>query len=110
MSATYFNTTGLIGEELRDAVESACTQNDTVLAIYRNSFGPLSPSDVWAQCRHAGRDWPLTSVRRAISTLTGDGLLVKLDAQKPGVYAKPEHFWHYSGFQQDLFGSPRTVT
>lgn len=96
MSATYFNTTGLIGEELHAAVEAAVTQNDTVLAIYRNAFGPLSPSDVWAQCRHAGRDWPLTSIRRSICTLTVAHDLIKLGGQKIGIYGKPEHLWECS--------------
>lgn len=100
----FHNTTRLSGAELREAVLAAEKQDDAVLAIFRNARGPLSPSDVWGQVQQAGKAWPLTSIRRAITNLTDDGALARLDLQKPGIYGKPEHLWSVAGFQQDLFG------
>jgi Fe2+ or Zn2+ uptake regulation protein len=90
---SFFNTTRLTGEALRQAVRAADKQDDAILAIYANARGPLSPSDVWAQCEQAGKRWPLTSVRRAITNLTAAGALERLDGQKAGIYGKPEHLW-----------------
>ena len=89
----YWNTTSLSGESLREAIRAADKQDDAILTIYQNARGPLSPSDVWAQCERAGKSWPLTSVRRAITTLTDVGALVRLDAQKAGIYGRPEFLW-----------------
>ena len=90
---SFFNTTRLTGDALRDAIRSAYKQDDAILTIYRHARGPLSPSDVWAQCERAGKGWPITSIRRAITTLTGTGELERLDVQKAGIYGKPEHLW-----------------
>jgi hypothetical protein len=40
-----------------------------------------------------GRKIPLTSVRRAISTLTREGVLKKTDKQRTGYYGKREYMW-----------------
>lgn len=89
----YWNTTRLTGDDLRAAIQQADRQDDAILAIYQHASGPLSPSDVWAQCERAGKRWPLTSVRRSITGLTQAGALVRLDEQKQGVYGRPEHCW-----------------
>lgn len=108
---SYFNTTRLTGEALRDAIRAAEKQDETILTIYRNARGPLSPSDVWAQCERAGKGWPLTSVRRAITNLTAADALVRLDEQKAGIYGKPEHLWRTplpvadDGLQLGLWGA-----
>lgn len=90
---SYYNTTRLSGAELREAIASADKQEIAVLAIYRHARGPLSPSDVWAQTQQAGKRWPLTSCRRAITSLTKSGALLKLEQQKPGTFGVPEHLW-----------------
>ena len=40
-------------------------------------------------------DAPLTSVRRAMTNLTKDGLLEKTELKAEGIYGRPEHFWKY---------------
>ncbi|GAB3744916.1 hypothetical protein [Lysobacter olei] len=102
---TYFNTSRLTGAELAQAIADAAKQEDAVLAIYANARGPLSPADVWGQCNAAGKHWPLTSIRRAITVLTKDGRLTQLELQKQGIYGKPEHLWAVTGFQPALFGA-----
>lgn len=91
-SGSYYHTTRLSPEQAQEAVREAKRQDDAILAIYR-SRGPLSPSDVLRICEANGKRWPLTSVRRAITTLTDDGALVRMEQQKPGLYRKPEHLW-----------------
>ena len=36
---------------------------------------------------------PLTSIRRAMTTLTKDGKLIKTDKQVPGIYGTPNYKW-----------------
>lgn len=101
---SYFNTTRLRGADLVRAIADAAKQEDAVLAIYANATGPLSPSDVWGQCNAAGKHWPLTSIRRAITDLTEAGKLIQMDEQKTGIYRRPEHLWSHlpDGMQKAL--------
>lgn len=90
---SFFNTTGLIGAELRDAIQAAKLQEDAVLAIFRASPKPLAPSAVWHRCQLAGKAWPLTSVRRAITNLTDRHLLQRCEHKRSGLYGRPEFCW-----------------
>lgn len=90
---TYFNSTGMVGEDLKQAIVQAEHQDAAVLAIFNAKARPLAPSDVWRLCEAAGMQWPLTSVRRSISCLTEAGALQRTDTLKPGIYGKPEHQW-----------------
>ena len=56
-------------------------------------------------CESAGRRWPLTSIRRAITNLTTDERLVRLDFQRTGIYGRPEHLWAVATPQRPLFGA-----
>lgn len=96
---SYYVTTRMTLADGFQAVQSAAKQDEAILALYR-SRGALSPSDVLALCESAGKRWPLTSIRRAITTLTTDGLLIQLEAQKRGPYNKPEHLWILAGKSQ----------
>lgn len=93
MSGPYFNTTRLGGTALAEEIANAKRQDDAVLAVFNAAPGPLSPSVVWHRCWQAGKQWPLTSIRRAISNLTDDGKLVQTDRCVRGHYGKPEHLW-----------------
>ena len=37
--------------------------------------------------------WPITSIRRAMTNLTDDGMIVKTQETVKGVYGKNEHLW-----------------
>lgn len=93
VSGTYWNTTGLKGDELAEARRAASNQEAFVLALYRAARGPLSPSEALHRCEAAGKAWPLTSVRRAVTNLTKAGALVRLDSKRQGDYGRPEHEW-----------------
>jgi hypothetical protein len=93
MSAVFFNTTGLRSRELAAAVAAAKCQDAAVLALFVTASGPMSPSQVREQCARMGRDWPVTSIRRSITTLSDRNLLVRTDDKVRGPYGAVEHLW-----------------
>lgn len=90
--ARYFQTTRLSPADLADAIARAEQQDDAVLALFRVN-GALAPSEAWKQYQAHGKQAPLTSIRRSITTLTNAGALVKTGLQVPGLYGSPEHVW-----------------
>ena len=95
----FFNTNKLTEAALATAKAEAKQQQDRVLAIFSTRPGEaLGPSAAW---KLGGEStWLLTSVRRAITVLTGLGLLVKLPDTVPGHYGKPEHQWRLATDQE----------
>ncbi len=93
MTDTFYNTINLAGKELSDAQQNALTQEQRILRWFIGegvyfSFGPSAVRNcVFDQ------NTPLTSVRRAMTSLTGRGDLVKLEHTTIGTYGKPEHLW-----------------
>lgn len=88
----YYNTTAQVGELLADYKAKAISQNDAI-AVYMRNGGAKSPSQV---CGELFRyTVPVTSVRRAMTSLTNDGLLKRLDRTIEGPYGRPEHLWKY---------------
>ena len=91
---SFFNTTKESGSQLIDSNRKATKQNDVVFELFKQ-FGTASPSQiyqVWATITGLTTP-PLTSIRRAITTLTDEGKLEKLDSMKKGLYSKDEHEW-----------------
>lgn len=88
----YFVTTRLSPLELGDAIARAEMQDEAVLALFRANVC-LTPSACWKQYQAHGRNAPLTSIRRSITTLTTAGALMKSAAQLPGMFGSPEHVW-----------------
>ena len=89
VSDNYYNTTSQEGEALKERRRVTGKQNLKVLEIMRN-LKEATPSRVHAYVLTAS---PLTSIRRALSTLTDDGYLVKTEEQKMGPFGHPEHVW-----------------
>lgn len=87
---TFYQTVDLDPDSLRAAIVQAKRQEDAVLAIFQRLRRPLTPSDVWAITKAAGKRWPLTSVRRALSDLPQ---LHKTDRLRLSPYGRPEHHW-----------------
>ena len=86
---TYYNTTSQKGEDLKERHKKVGKQNAEVLAIMRK-LGLATPSQVHSSMSTSA---PLTSIRRAISTLTDEGLLIKTEEKVMGPYKHPEHVW-----------------
>ncbi len=89
----YFQTTRLSNSELAAAISAAKRQEDTVLALFQK-YGSLSPSmahRIYGMLLAVKP--PPTSIRRAITVLTGEGKLTKTDMQVRGPWAHLEHVW-----------------
>lgn len=90
--AEFYNTIHLQGPELAAAKAQTADQDSRVLEIFRKG-GKLTPVDAWeAYCRDFPAP-PLTSIRRSITVLTGQGKLQKLAEMKMGKFGKPNYLW-----------------
>lgn len=78
-AATFYNTVGVSGEELREAKERAANQEAEVKKFFiKNPDGIFAPSEVQAKV-----GFLITSVRRTINTLWAkQGFLERLDRKK----------------------------
>ena len=96
MSATqldiFYNTTHLAPSELKIRKQVAGRQGRQILNFFNdNPQGFFTPFEVQVYANMQGA--PITSIRRAIHTLTAAGCLVKTDQMKEGEYGTPNHTW-----------------
>ncbi len=88
----FYNTTHLGGEELTRRRFETGRQNQEILAFFRsNPRGLFTPFDV--QSCTGMINVPITSIRRAMHTLTSAGLLIKTHNKKEGNYGAFNHLW-----------------
>lgn len=88
---SFYNTTKLKGEELKQAINKADNQAEKVLLVYKNSSNnKLSASEVF---NRLNINCPITSIRRAISGLKQAGKLLRLNEMRIGNYGKSEHYY-----------------
>ncbi len=85
----FFNTTNETGATLATYRAKASSQDRRILAIMED-IGMASPSQVWAAM---DRSCPITSVRRAMNTLTDMGKLEKTNQKMISPWKRGEHFW-----------------
>jgi hypothetical protein len=85
---SHYNTTNESGNQLSLLNEIAIKQEDKVLELF-TIYKKLSPSDVWKYYSQ----YPLTSIRRAMTNLSIAGKLVKTDEKKIGIYGRNEFIW-----------------
>lgn len=93
MNDAFYNTINLAARDLSIAEECALGQEQRILRFFirqGNKCG-FAPSAV--RSRVFNSQALLTSVRRAMSSLTRRGDLVKSAAMIQGKYGKPEHLW-----------------
>lgn len=90
----YYNTNNEAGPTLSASSARAARQNDAVLEVFRGRPDALlAPHDV---CEALGGRWPLTSVRRAMTTLTDEGRLEKTGHMRLGTFGKRVHTWRFA--------------
>ncbi len=91
----YYNTTNEKGSDLRKNISKANYQNVRVMELFqdKSSESAYSPSQVM---NLALPDAPITSVRRAMSTLTKAGYLTKTQDKRYGIYGRLEYIWKLS--------------
>ena len=112
----FYNTIELQNSDLDRARRKASSQQERILAFFMSNPGRLiTPDEVWTHVfpvRDFGddsRNAPITSIRRAMTNLTKEGLLVKTQHMKPGYYDKLVYCWQLAGpryghVQTSLFG------
>lgn len=94
LTMMFFNTTNIQGDALIKARYKAGTQNQIIHEVFRqNPRREMTPFEV---NKILGNKYPITSVRRAISTLTKDGELIKTKTRKIGDYGARCYAWRYA--------------
>ena len=86
----YYNTTREKGSRLKSSHTRTRTQEEKIYSFFLTFGEPLSPSMILDKMSFQG---PITSVRRALTNLTNEGKLTKLDELVMGSYGKKEHLW-----------------
>ena len=90
---SFFNTTNE-AEKLPEYNQKAQTQNERVLKILTEAKTHLTPAEVWARyCKYYNSKTPITSIRRALTTLTKNGRLEMVYIKKIGLFGKPNYQW-----------------
>lgn len=89
----FYQTIPLTSAELKKAVRDAKKQEEAIYTLFEKSGGCYSPSQVTQLMERAGRVWPITSVRRAMTDLTDAGKLEKTEETVRGQWGKPEYKW-----------------
>jgi hypothetical protein len=90
---TYYNTVGLIDIELSNEWASVANQDQLILALFSRDNNGMTPFQAQNICTLYGRNWPITSIRRAMNTLTKAGKLTKTSELRVGDYGKKVHVW-----------------
>jgi len=87
----FHNTIDLLPSQKAEREVKASKQNDQILKLFQqHKYCDFTPSEVYIRF---GQQWPLTSVRRAISTLTKMGLLWKTDNRRRGLFNELNYTW-----------------
>lgn len=87
----WHNTIGLLPSEKIVKENKAINQNEKVLNFFKeHRYSDFTPSEVWLKF---GQQYPLTSIRRAISTLCKIGELVKTENKRMGFYGEMNYCW-----------------
>jgi hypothetical protein len=89
----YYNTTNKKGKDLDTAVKKSLTQNELIENWFKANKGEYTPLDVQRAVLPGA---PLTSVRRALHTLTIKDVLVKTSTQRMGAYGAMNYCWEYN--------------
>lgn len=89
----FFNTVPEKAAELVNSIRKAETQTDKVYNIFKTMASSMTPHE----CHQIYEAWhgtsPLTSIRRAITTLTIQGKLRETGVLKMGNYGKQTNTW-----------------
>lgn len=88
----FYNTTHMNASELKIRRQSIAYQNGRILKFFEeNPQGYFTPFEVQLYTNLEGV--PITSIRRALNTLTQAGLIVKTDKLRAGDYGAMNHTW-----------------
>ena len=101
----YHDTVPELPENLEKFEAKALKQREKIVSFFKENAGhKFTPAEVYQAC-YPDSNVPLTSVRRAITNLTNDNVLIKTDEIKKGLYGRNNCKWFYPlrATQQKLF-------
>lgn len=94
----YFNTTHETGQMLMTFSNSADAQDIIILELFQdNPDRALTAWEALNLLESKGYKYLITSVRRAITTLTKQGLLINTGIKKVELYSRPNFKFQYNG-------------
>lgn len=89
----FFPTTPMSTQGISEMEAKVKGQNLEILRFFmRNSARSFTPFEV---LEHTRMNIPITSIRRALTTLTDSGYLIKTGEMRQGEYGAPNHCWRY---------------
>ena len=91
----YYNTNREAGKTLQLSWNTTNKQKKLIYHIFVSGvvhyFAPHQIKDILSE--RYDENYPLTSVRRAITDLTTEGMLIKTEHRVEGNYGKKAHTW-----------------
>ena len=91
----YYNTTNEQGEDLRELMNKAMTQQKRIVELFKANKGKeLTPPEVLNELFSSST--PLSSIRRAITDATNEGELIQTSSKKKGLYGVNNYCWKYN--------------
>jgi len=88
----FFNTIMLYGPELQKAAADCSRQEQRILDLMAKDRN-YTPFEIQSLYNRIYPPVPVTSIRRAMTCLTGRGLLRKCDEMRDGEFGKKNHTW-----------------
>ena len=90
----YYNTNKETGKTLRKSRKKANTQEVIILAIFKEKpKAKFTPETVLKKLQAVHLNYPITSIRRAMSNLKDDGYLINTNDKAKGDWGKNVHLW-----------------
>ncbi len=90
---SFFNTNNTPEDEMQGEIKNAISQQDKILNFFKiNKDKKYTPQEI---LEILFKNTPITSVRRAITNLTTEGLLIKTEVTRKGIYGKNNYCWKY---------------
>ena len=90
---TFYNTIRVGGHELNEVIRKVEKQNDRVYEIMKQVNKSMTPFQVQQVYILLFGSVPITSIRRAMTSLTNDGKLEKLDEKRQGQFGQMNYCW-----------------
>ena len=88
----FYNTIHQTGDQLDLFKKNNVKQDDKIYTFFtENPDKTFTPFEVQNEMKM--RNVPITSIRRAMNSLTRKGMLIKTDEQRLGEYGKVNYCW-----------------
>lgn len=90
----FFNTINESKEQLKESWAHANKQEKEILLAFGDLEKALTPFEVNERMKNVfNKNYPITSIRRAMTSLTVAGLLEKTNERREGGYGKLNYCW-----------------